>query len=114
MVCDGLEGLPDSMNTCWPLATVQAWVSHLAVLRLGLPNGHHRLERVRHQGQVDRSHRPPRGAMVFVNRTSSGHVAVSLGNWRAVSTQGHSPGSGSWGHRWAGPRDSSATLPTMA
>ena len=29
MVCDGLKGLPDSITTCWPLATVQACVIHL-------------------------------------------------------------------------------------
>ena len=29
VVCDGLKGLPDSITTCWPLATVQACVIHL-------------------------------------------------------------------------------------
>ncbi len=29
VVCDGLKGLPDSIATCWPLATVQACVIHL-------------------------------------------------------------------------------------
>lgn len=43
------------------------------------------------RGQVDTQHRPPRGAMVFFNWTSSGHVAISLGNWRVVSTQGDAP-----------------------
>lgn len=32
--------------------------------------------------------RPPRGAMVFWNRTNLGHVAISIGNWQAVGTQG--------------------------
>jgi hypothetical protein len=32
--------------------------------------------------------RPPRGALVFFNRTSFGHVAISIGNWQAVGTQG--------------------------
>lgn len=43
------------------------------------------------KGQVDRTHRPPRGAMVFFNWTTSGHVAISLGNWRVISTQGNEP-----------------------
>lgn len=43
------------------------------------------------QGRVDTTHRPPRGAMVFWNWTSDGHVAISLGNWRVVSTQGNWP-----------------------
>jgi hypothetical protein len=43
------------------------------------------------QGRVDTTHRPPRGAMVFFNWTSSGHVAISLGNWRVISTQGSAP-----------------------
>jgi putative transposase len=29
VVCDGLKGLPDSITSCWPLATVQACVIHL-------------------------------------------------------------------------------------
>jgi hypothetical protein len=29
VVCDGLKGLPDSVTTTWPLATVQACVIHL-------------------------------------------------------------------------------------
>ena len=29
VVCDGLKGLPDSITTAWPLATVQACVLHL-------------------------------------------------------------------------------------
>ena len=29
VVCDGLKGLPDSVTTAWPLATVQACVLHL-------------------------------------------------------------------------------------
>ena len=29
VVCDGLKGLPDSINTCWPLATVQTCIIHL-------------------------------------------------------------------------------------
>ena len=28
-VCDGLKGLPESITTCWPLATVQACIIHL-------------------------------------------------------------------------------------
>ena len=28
-VCDGLKGLPDSISTAWPLATVQACILHL-------------------------------------------------------------------------------------
>ena len=43
------------------------------------------------KGQYDNVHRPPRGALVYFNWTSAGHVAISLGNWRAVSTQGDSP-----------------------
>lgn len=40
------------------------------------------------RGQVDTTHRPPRGALVFWNQTKWGHVAVSLGNWQAVGTVG--------------------------
>lgn len=43
------------------------------------------------KGQVDRTHRPPRGAMVFFSGstwTGYGHVAISIGNWRVVSTRG--------------------------
>jgi transposase-like protein len=29
VVCDGLKGLPDSVNAVWPLATVQACIIHL-------------------------------------------------------------------------------------
>jgi putative transposase len=29
VVCDGLKGLPDSVNAVWPLATVQAYIIHL-------------------------------------------------------------------------------------
>ena len=29
VVCDGLKGLPDAVNTVWPLATVQACIIHL-------------------------------------------------------------------------------------
>ena len=29
VVCDGLKGLPDSINTAWPLATVQTCIIHL-------------------------------------------------------------------------------------
>jgi hypothetical protein len=32
--------------------------------------------------------RPPRGALVFWNRTNLGHVAISIGNWQAIGTQG--------------------------
>jgi hypothetical protein len=32
--------------------------------------------------------RPPRGALVFWNLTSLGHVAISNGNWQAIGTQG--------------------------
>ena len=28
-VCDGLKGLPESITTSWPLATVQACILHL-------------------------------------------------------------------------------------
>lgn len=35
-----------------------------------------------------RTSRPPRGALVFWNLSAQGHVAVSLGNWMAVGTQG--------------------------
>ncbi len=28
-LCDGLKGLPESITTCWPLATVQACIIHL-------------------------------------------------------------------------------------
>jgi hypothetical protein len=43
------------------------------------------------QGRIDNMHRPPRGAMVFFNWTTNGHVGISLGNWRMVSTQGDYP-----------------------
>jgi hypothetical protein len=43
-------------------------------------------------GQVDVTRRPPRGAMVFFQGGSwdptLGHVGISLGNWRVVSTDG--------------------------
>ncbi len=29
LVCDGLKGLPDAVNTVWPLTTVQTCVIHL-------------------------------------------------------------------------------------
>jgi putative transposase len=29
VVCDGLEGLPNSVNTVWPIATVQTCIIHL-------------------------------------------------------------------------------------
>ncbi len=29
VVCDGLKGLPESINTAWPLATVQTCIIHL-------------------------------------------------------------------------------------
>jgi hypothetical protein len=35
-----------------------------------------------------RTSRPPRGALVFWNLTSLGHIAISIGNWMAVGTQG--------------------------
>ena len=29
VVCDGLKGLPNSVNTIWPMATVQTCIIHL-------------------------------------------------------------------------------------
>jgi hypothetical protein len=43
------------------------------------------------QGRVDTAHRPPRGAMVFWNVGSFGHVAISIGNWKVVGTRGDEP-----------------------
>lgn len=43
------------------------------------------------QGRVDPGHRPPRGAMVYWNIGAYGHVAISLGNWRVIGTQGDQP-----------------------
>jgi hypothetical protein len=34
--------------------------------------------------------RPPRGALVWFNLSSYGHVAISIGNWQVVGTQGFS------------------------
>jgi hypothetical protein len=44
-------------------------------------------ERYRSRGMV-RQGLPPRGALVFFNLSSQGHVAISLGNWLAAGTRG--------------------------
>jgi surface antigen len=42
------------------------------------------------QGRANTSgSRPPRGALVFWDTGTYGHVAISLGNWQAVGTRGY-------------------------
>jgi len=58
---------------------------------LGGANANDAWNRYAAQGRVDTAHRPPRGAMVFWNVGQYGHVAISIGNWRVVGTQGDVP-----------------------
>lgn len=53
----------------------------------------HAWDRYKSQGRADTSRsRPPRGALVFwQNSLGYGHVAISLGNWKVVTTDGTKP-----------------------
>ncbi|GAA5208098.1 hypothetical protein GCM10025774_15810 [Microbacterium kyungheense] len=56
VVCDGLKGLPESINTAWPLATVQTCIIHLIRNTFRFASRHYWEE----MGPPPRLHRPDR------------------------------------------------------
>ena len=79
---------------------------------VGLADANAALEYVRRHGHLRTNRNPPRGAWVFWWSSTHGHVAISVGDQRIVSTDVNGPGSTGevglgypeihWGHIYEG------------